>query len=90
MSKLKNKFLTDYSLETLRDVNLEGPSTKNMFLRFKESVSKWVPSRLSIDFASMKRNPTEEITILADEFLVMKSPDIAEHGIVVEGCLDII
>ena len=90
MSKLKEKFLEVYSLATLRDVDISGSPANNAFLRFRESLNKWIPSRYSVDFSSKIKNPSERLSVKADEFLILKSPDIAEHGIDIEGSVDVI
>lgn len=90
MSKLKEKFLEVYSLATLRDTEFAGTPANNAFLRFRTALGKWVPSRLSVDFAAKIKNPTERIVVKADEFLILKSPDIAEHGMDIEGSVDVI
>lgn len=91
MSKLKEKFLEVYSLATLRDIDyLGGSPDNNALLRFRTALGKWIPSRLSVDFAAKIKNPSERIVVKADEFLILKSPDIAEHGMDIEGSVDVI
>ncbi|MBE9542518.1 MAG: hypothetical protein IMF01_09385 [Proteobacteria bacterium] len=77
MTQVKKKFLTDYDIGTLRDVDYLGATPdNNASLRFDGVTGKWVPSKLSPLNAAIVRDTTGSIKVNTGEVLALYSPKV--------------
>ena len=71
MSKLFSKFIEDFNLGALRDVNLGAPSN-NQTLRYNSTTQKWGPAANGAATAGVKRILDADFTLASGDFLILK------------------
>jgi len=92
LTKVRKEFLIDYDISTLRDVDYQGQSpSNNSYLKWNNSSSKWVPSKLNgISATSIGEVIEESDTLIEGRFAILKDPILGLYDINVEGDLVII
>lgn len=91
MARVKSKFLEEYSIGTLRDVDYGGSvPANNTTLVFDDVDETWKPKKTG-QLSALKRVINEDFLIEEDEFLVIVRPKIAQGVIFkVEGELKVV
>ena len=91
MAKVQSKFLEEYSIGTLRDVDYgRSVPANNTTLLFDDITETWKPKKTG-QLSALKRVITEDFLVEEDEFVIIVRPKIA-HGVIfkVEGELKVV